>query len=56
MNTCKNKMVLSREDMPLHLATYGWQNFGDGGSQEPNDTLQVVNGEYRIRGEHHSHQ
>ena len=46
--------MLSGEDGDLKLATYGGQDFGDGGSQEPNDTL--VNGEYHISGEHHGHQ
>ncbi len=50
----RDKIVLSGEDRDLELATYGGQDFGDGSSQEPNDTL--VNGEYRISGEHHGHQ
>jgi hypothetical protein len=52
----RHKIVLSKENGHLKPATYGGQDFGDGGSQEPNDTL--VNGEYHINGEleYHGHQ
>jgi hypothetical protein len=50
----RHKIVLSGEIGRLKLATYGGQDFGDGGSQEPNDTL--VNGVCHISREHHGHQ
>jgi len=50
----RHKIMLSGEDGNLKLTTYSGQDFGDGGNQEPNDTL--VNGGYHISGEHHGHQ
>jgi hypothetical protein len=35
----RHKIMLRGEDGDLKLATYDRQDFGDGGSQEPNDTL-----------------
>jgi hypothetical protein len=46
--------MLSGEDGHLKLATYGGQDFGDGGSREPNDALVI--GYYRISGEHRGNQ
>lgn len=50
----QHKFVFNGEDGLSKQATYGGQDFGDGGSQEPNDTL--VNREYHISEEHHGHQ
>jgi hypothetical protein len=57
MNTCDIKLAMNREDGHNKLVTYHGQDFGDGGNQEPNETL--VNGaayqrtENTVAGEEH---
>ena len=50
----RHRIMLSGEVGRLNPTTYGGQDFGNGGNQEPNDTL--VNGEYHVSSEHHGHQ